>query len=126
MKIVINNLVVEKVSELPGLAVLLERVKGESDYFLLGDFSPTESGGYSYLGIEPREVVSFEGGSRLKGRAAKPFPRFFVFPGKTIGPEFSFSRRTGGPYIRAGCRTGAFAVKPSAETLKLGPQNPRS
>ena len=53
------KLVVEQIQHLPGLPVLLGRIRSQSEYFVLGDFSSGVSGRYSYLGIRPREVVVF-------------------------------------------------------------------
>jgi para-aminobenzoate synthetase component 1 len=56
------KLIVEEVKSVASLGELLERIEGEVGGFVFGDFGLGGSGRYSYLGIDPREVISFRYG----------------------------------------------------------------
>ncbi|MBN1765883.1 MAG: aminodeoxychorismate synthase component I [Sedimentisphaerales bacterium] len=56
------NLIVEEIGRLPGLGGVLECLKGVGEYFVLGDFSAGGAERFSYLGINPAEVVVFKRG----------------------------------------------------------------
>ena len=55
------RLVVEEVSCVAPLAVLLERSRDCADSFVLGDFGGGKPGRFSYLGLEPIELLEFSG-----------------------------------------------------------------
>jgi len=56
------QLKVEEVERVAALGELLERIEGTEGGFVLGDFGLRGIGRYSYLGIKPREVISFRYG----------------------------------------------------------------
>ena len=56
------QLKVEEVERVAALGDLLERIEGMEGGFVLGDFGLRGIGRYSYLGIKPREVISFRYG----------------------------------------------------------------
>jgi len=58
------RLVVEEVREVAALGILLSRLEGEGEYFVLGDFGSGRPGRYSYLGFGPREVIVFDQGEK--------------------------------------------------------------
>ena len=54
------HLRVEETEQIPPLSILLERVRTCPEYFILGDFSPSYPGQYSYLGLGPVRIVAFD------------------------------------------------------------------
>jgi len=56
------QLIVEEVERIASLGELLKRIEGKAGGFVWGDFGLGGAGRYSYLGIQPREVISFRYG----------------------------------------------------------------
>ena len=56
------KLIVEELKGVASLGELLDRIEGEEGGFVLGDFGLRGVGRYSYLGVKPREVISFRYG----------------------------------------------------------------
>ena len=54
----------EEVERVASLGDLLKRIEGEAGGFVLGDFGWRGISRYSYLGIKPREVISFRYGQK--------------------------------------------------------------
>jgi len=55
------HLRVEEIEQTPPLSTLLERVRSYPEYFILGDFSSSYPGQYSYLGLNPGKTLVFDG-----------------------------------------------------------------
>ena len=60
------RLLIEEIGTIAPLGVLLTRLKDYPDSFVLGDFATNGPGRYSYLGLEPSELVSLAEGEEKK------------------------------------------------------------